>query len=276
MVTRKFALFLFLWFLMFSNFVHSASAEEDASLAKADMGFVQAVSRPDVKKLSSILDPDFTWTDWKGRTYSRTEILGSVPSSAANSSSAQIEQRLYGQVALVLAVSGKIHAARFWVRRSRGWSLLVYHEATLAEETRSGAPRPGECENPCKTLPYEPKNEAEKGIIASWQALETAVTNHESGIWAQHIADEFLLINSNNDHPFSKADRMAILDRQKQTQSPSAPIPLVSAQMFDFGDAVIMRANHRRENDAPVRVSRIWIKREGRWLMAFSEQTIVQ
>ena len=93
---------------------------------------------------------------------------------------------------------------------------------------------------------------------------------------ASHIADEFLLINSNNDHPFTKADRVAILDKQKLTGTSSAPIPLVSAKMFDFGDTVIMAANHRRGTDKPVRVSRIWIKRDGQWLMAFSEQTIVQ
>jgi hypothetical protein len=37
-----------------------------------------------------------------------------------------------------------------------------------------------------------------------------------------------------------------------------------------------MAAKHQRDIDKPVRVSRIWIKRDGQWLMAFSEQTIVQ
>lgn len=250
--------------------------KDDPSLKKADLAFLQAVSSSDKKTLSSTLDQDFSWTDSVGKTYTRDEVLQNTPSSPANSISSEIQQRLYGQVGLILATSGKTHAARFWVKRSDGWHLLIYHEATLAEEARSGAPRPKVCENPCKTLPYEPKNDAERGIITSWQALETAVTNHDSQTWAQHIADEFLLINSNNDHPFTKADRIAILDKQKQTGTSSAPIPLVSAQMFDFGDTVIMAAKHQRDIDKPVRVSRIWIKRDGQWLMAFSEQTIVQ
>jgi hypothetical protein len=259
-----------------ANLVPVAWAADDPSLKKADLGFVQAIAASDKKGLSSALDPDFTWTDSNGKTYMRKEVLQTIPTSSANSSAAENEQRLYGDVGLVMAVSGKTHAARFWVKDADGWRLLIYHEATLSEESRIGAPHPKDCENPCKTLPYTPKNDAEKGIIASWQALETAVTHHDSQIWGQHVADEFLLINSNNDHPFTKADRIAILDKQKQTGTASAPIPLVSAEMFDYGDTVIMAASHRRDSDKPVRVSRIWVQRNGLWLMAFSEQTIVQ
>lgn len=278
MLVRKMLAFVVFALLIASSaqLLPGAFAEDDPGLRKADSAFVQATSSSDKKALSSILDPEFTWTDSVGKTYSHDEVLQAPPASQANSSAAEVQQRLYGSVGLILATSGKTHAARFWVKRSQRWRLLIYHEATLADEGRSGAPRPKECENPCKTLPYEPKNDAEKGIIASWQALETAVTNHDSQTWGRHVADEFLLINSNNDHPFTKADRVAILDKQKLTGTASAPIPLVSAQMFDFGDTVIMAAKHQRDNDKPVRVSRIWIKHDGQWLMAFSEQTIVQ
>lgn len=276
-VKKAFAVFSFA-LLVFSSaqLLPNAFAADDPGLSKADSAFVQAASSSDKRALSSILDQGFTWTDSAGKTYTRAEVLKAPPASPAVAIGAEIEQRLYGNVGLILATSGKTHAARFWVKASNGWHLLVYHEATLAEEARSGGPRPKDCENPCKTLPYEPKNDAERGIITSWQALETAVTNHDSQIWGQHVADEFLLINSNNDHPFTKADRLAILDRQKQAGTPSGPIPLVSARMFDFGDTVIMTAMHKRDSDKPVRVSRIWIKRDGQWLMAFSEQTIVQ
>jgi hypothetical protein len=274
---RMSALVIFAWLIASSiQSLAGAVAEDDPALSKADVAFVHAASSADKKALTSILDSEFTWTDSAGKTYTRDEVLQSPPTSEANSGAAQVQQRLYGDVGLILATAGKKYASRFWVKRSEGWHLLIYHEATLAEEARSGAPRPKDCENPCKTLPYEPKNEAEKGVIASWQALETAVTNHDSESWSYHVADEFLLINSNNDHSFTKADRVAILDKQKVTGTSSAPIPLVSAQMFDFGDTVIMAAKHRRDNDKPVRVSRIWIRRHGQWVMAFSEQTIVQ
>ena len=141
-----------------TQLVPVALADEDSALKKADSAFVQAASAADKKALSSMLDPEFTWTDSAGKTFTRSEILRELPTTPANSTAAEIQQRSYGDVGLVLAVSGKTHAARFWVRRSKAWRLLIYHEATLAEEARSGAPRPKECENPCKTLfPTEPK-----------------------------------------------------------------------------------------------------------------------
>src|ERR1700682_278127 len=48
-------------------------------------------------------------------------------------------------------------------------------------------------------------NDAELSIIASWQALETAVTHHDAAGWAPHVAAEFVIINANNDHPMTKA-----------------------------------------------------------------------
>lgn len=253
-----------------------AQAEGGKDLLQSDKAFVESLAKPDRKTLSQLLDDNFAWTDSAGKTFSRSEVLEKIPVSSGDVGTAEIQKREYGDVGLIMATTGRVHVARFWVKRNGEWRLIVNHEATLSEEARSGAPRPKECENPCKTLPYKPKNDAERGIVASWQALETAVTNHQSEIWGQYVADEFLLINSNNDHPFTKADRMAILDKQKQTGTASAPIPLVSAKMFDFGDAVIMTAEHQRGDDKPVHVSRIWIKRDGKWLMAFSQQTIEQ
>ena len=132
------------------------------------------------------------------------------------------------------------------------------------------------CDNPCKTLPYRPRNEAEQGIVASWQALETGVATHDSAAWSPHIADEFVMVGSSNDHPLTKADRMATLDLQKQTGAPSAPAPLVSAQMFDFGDSVVMTCLHQPYTGKRIHVSRVWIKRNGHWIMAISYQTAIQ
>jgi hypothetical protein len=133
-----------------------------------------------------------------------------------------------------------------------------------------------ECENPCKGVPFKPANEAEAAIIASWQALETAVTAHDAAGWAPHIADEFVQISSNSDHPISKSGRMETLNKQKQSGVGSAPSPLVSAKMYDFGDAVIMTCLHQPHSGKPVHVSRLWIKRDGQWVMSISYQTAIQ
>jgi hypothetical protein len=188
-----------------------------------------------------------------------------------------VKQRTYGQVGALMSGRDKTNVLRIGVKRPAGWRLLVYHEVILGRQA-PGPAGPGvkECENPCKTVPYKPRNEAEQGIIASWQALETGVTNHDAAAWAPHIADEFVMLGSSNDHPLAKADRIATLNLQKQTGFASAPAPLVSAQMFDFGDAVVMTCHHQPYTGKPVHVSRLWIKRNGQWVMSISYQTTMQ
>ena len=107
-------------------------------------------------------------------------------------------------------------------------------------------------------------------------SLETGVANHDAAAWAPHIADEFAMLSSANDHPLTKSDRIATLNLQKQSGRGSAPSPLVSAEMFDFGDSVIMTCMHQPYTGKPVHVSRLWIKRNGKWVMSISFQTTIQ
>jgi hypothetical protein len=253
-------------------------AADDQSLLQVDREFVQAAAKGDSATVSRLLDPDFTWTDAAGKTQSRAEVLNSLPSPAlGNESGVQAKQRPYGQVGAVMSGREKIHVLRLWVRRSAGWHLLVYHEVALRQQASTPAgPGVRECENPCRTLPYKPKNESEQAIITAWQALETGVTNHDASAWSPHIAEEFTMLGSTNDHPLTKADRIATLNLQKQTGFASAPAPLVSAQMFDFGDAVVMTCLHQPYTGKSVHVSRLWIKRDGKWIMSISYQTTIQ
>lgn len=255
-----------------------ATAAEDQSFFQADHEFLQAAGKHDAAILGKLLDADFTWTDADGKTRARAEVLDSVPALAlGNEAGAEVKQQTYSQVSAVMSGRDHTYVLRLWVRRTAGWRLLVYHEVTLGRQT-SGSSGSGvaNCENPCKTLPYKPRNAAEQGIIASWQALETGVTNHDAAAWSPHIADEFVMLGSSNDHPLSKADRIATLNLQKQTGRGSAPAPLVSAQMFDFGDAVVMTCLHQPYTGKPIHVSRLWIKRNGQWVMSISYQTTIQ
>ena len=269
---------VFAGILVFLSLSSSVRAADEQSVLQADREFVQAAAKGDTATVGRILDADFMWTDSDGKTRTRAEVLDSLPTpTLGNESGAQVKQRTYSQVGAVMSGRDKTHVLRLWVHRPTGWRLLVYHEVTLGRQT-AGSSGPGvkDCENPCKTLPYKPRNEAEQGIIASWQALETGVTNHDSAAWAPHIAEDFVMLGSSNDHPLSKADRIATLNLQKQTGFPSAPAPLVSAQMFDFGDAVVMTCQHQPYSGKAVHVSRLWIKRNGQWVMSISYQTTMQ
>ena len=254
-----------------------ATADEP-SLLQIDNDFVQAAAKDDKAAVGRLLDADFTWTDADGKTRTRADVRKSLPTPAlGNETGAQLRPRTYGQVGAVMSGRDKVHVLRIWVKRSAGWRLIVYHEVALGRQDPA-PPGPGvnECQNPCKTVPFNPKNEAEQAIISSWQALETGVTNHDASAWSPHIAEEFVMLGSTNEHPLSKADRIATLNLQKQTGHGSAPAPLVSAQMFDFGDAMVMTSLHQPYSGKPVHVSRLWIKRDGHWVMSISYQTTIQ
>jgi hypothetical protein len=260
------------------SFQSGAAADEEKTFLQADHEFVQAAATGNKAAVGKLVDADFTWTDAEGKTQTRPEVLQSLPTpSLGNESGAEVKQRTYGQVSAMMSNRDKVFVLRLWVKRAAGWRLLVYHEVALNQQaTSGGGSGVKDCENPCKTVPYKPRNEAEEGIITSWQALETGVTNHDAAAWAPHIADEFVMLSSNNDHPFSKADRIAVLNLQKETGRGSAPSPLVSAQMFDFGDAVVMTCLHQPFTGKPVHVSRLWVKKNGQWVMSISYQTTIQ
>lgn len=276
---RDTALVIACSFLLFSTIpCCSLAADAGQAVLQADHEFVKAALKEDTAKLKSLLDKDFTWCDSSGRILNVTEVLRSVPENPlGDESGAELKQLTYAEVGAVMAGRDKVQVLRLWVKRPAGWRLLVYHEVHLSDHPpAAGGTGVKDCENPCKTVPYQPKNEAERDVILSWQALETGVTHHDAAAWSPHIAEEFVMLNSNNDHPFAKADRIAILNKQKESGVASAPSPLVSAQMFDFGDAIVMTCLHQTHTGKHVHVSRLWIKRDGKWVMAISYQTLIQ
>lgn len=265
-------------FLLVIPIVRGIAVTEEASVLQADRKFVESAARGDGATVSELLDTEFTWTDAEGKTISREEALVALPKPAlGDEAGAHQVRQTRSQVEAIMADRDNIHVLRLWVKRGSSWRLLVYHEVALGRQQGSAhSSGVTDCENPCRTIPYKPKNAAEQAIIASWQALETGVTNHDAAAWAPHIADEFAMLSSANDHPLTKADRIAALNLQKQSARASAPSPLVSAQMFDFGDSVIMTCMHQPYTGKPVHVSRLWIKRDGRWVMSISFQTTIQ
>jgi hypothetical protein len=254
------------------------SEGSEAAVTAADHAFVEAAAKKDNEEIAKLLDADFTWTNAQGKTITRAEVIHSVPTSPMeDESSATIEHRDYGAVVTILSARERIHMLRVWVKRGANWRLLVYHEVSQADTAQSASGTGvKDCQNPCKTVPFQPKNESEQAVIASWQALETGVTNHDASAWSPHVDDSFVTVSSSSDHPVFKADRIATLNLQKQTGYPSAPAPLVSAQMFDFGNTIVMTCLHQPYKGKPIHVSRVWLKKNGQWLMAISFQTTIQ
>jgi hypothetical protein len=233
-----------------------------------------------------LLEANFTWTDSLGNVRSRLEILQALgvgkdlptqASDGAGDGAASPEPvttaHVYSQVGVIQENRGKLYVLRVWIKRAAGWRLLVYHAVSTGARAPAEADRP-ECENPCNTVPFEPRNEDEREVIRAYQSVERAVTARDSAVWAAHIADDFFAVTSNSDRPLDKTTRMAGLDNQKVAGI--APFPLVSARMLEFGDAMVMASLQQPPRGLPLRVTRIWFKRNEVWLEAYSYQTTIQ
>ena len=253
-----------------------ADPAADEAMSQADRAFVQAVAKADKTALEKLLDVDFTWTDFEGTMRTRTQVLQNLPKPAiTNEKDLQIKQYNYGELGDVQANLGRAHALRVWAKRTDGWKAIAYQEVMSLETPPSFAPGAGkDCENPCKSIPYAPKNETERQVAAAYSKLETAAMAHNSAVFATMVGDEFVAASSNSNKIYDKRGRMDDFDHSKMAGV--APTPLVSARMFEFGDAVLMVSEHKPDRGNPLHVTRVWVKRNGNWVETLSFQTSVQ
>ena len=252
--------------------------DHNPDVLAADHSLVAALAKGDKAAADKMFDAEFVWTNSSGDTIVRAHVLESLPKPPlGDESGAQASQRTYGQVGAVQVSSGKVHILRIWVQRPAGWRLLDYHE--VAQRTGAAPPAgPGtnDCENPCKGVPYTPKDEAEKGILKSWGQLETAVTNHDPKSWSPHFLDEFVLISSGGTDPVTKAGRLEQLSKPGFGPAPPQLAASPEVRFIHFGNSVVMIAQANPYAGKPAHISRVWVLRDGMWRMAFSYQTTVQ
>jgi hypothetical protein len=246
-----------------------------SDLVQSDDALKTALFNGDSSATAALLDDDFTWVDCNGRLFDKKQTASVLPKPPfGNEAGLEPIGQTYGDVATIAVEHGKVFVLRIWVRRAAGWRLLIYHEVSQNLPMAPHGPGRKEWDNPCHTLPYQPRNVDEHDCLAAWQRLEIAVMHHEPEIWAQHVADEFLVVGATRRH--SKADRKAVIEEQNRTNANSAPAPLVSARLFGFKDAMVMVCEHQPFHGKAARVSRVFVKRGGRWLMAVSFQTTQQ
>lgn len=247
----------------------------DDDLLTVDGALVAALARRETAAVVALLDHEFSWIDGNGRLLTKQQAAQDLPPPLLGAETGLIPAIYrYGDVAHVTTGRDKVYVLRIWVRRAQGWRLLTYHEVSQSVPTAPHGPGRKDWDNPCRTLPYEPRNADERDCLAAWQRLETAVMTHDAETWAQYVADEFRVVGAARRH--GKADRKAVIKEQKRTDANSAPSPLVSARLYRFPDAIVMSCEHQPFHGKAARVSRVFVKRNGQWLMAVSFQTTRQ
>jgi hypothetical protein len=253
------------YYILIAGSALCSGQDPESAMLLADRAFVQAEATADKAAFEKLSDADFTRTDADAPS-----AANSKPSRAREQ--AELKHYLYGDIGDVQENAGRFHVLRVWVKRPSGWKIIVYQEVLSLETPPSFAPGAGkDCENPCKMVPYHPKNETERQVIAAYSKLETAAMAHNSPVFSTMVGDEFVAASSNSNKISDKRGRMADFDHAKMAGV--APTPLVSAQLLDFGDAVLMRSEHKPDRGKPLHVTRIWVKRNGSWVETLSYQT---
>jgi uncharacterized protein DUF4440 len=249
------------------------AADSEQSLLQADRAAFESGSLSPALN-DSLLDKNFTWTEPSGKTRNKSEILKALRSRKHLAvEGGPIVAHAHGQVGIIQESSEKIYVLRIWIKRNTRWQLLIYHAVSIGAPSSTASDHEI-CDNPCNTVPFHPRNKDESDVIRTYQAVERAVTAHDSAAWGSHISDDFFAVTSNSDRPLDKATRIAGLDNQKVAGI--APFPLVSARMFEFGDTMIMASHQQPLRGLPLHVTRVWFNRNGAWLEAYSYQTTIQ
>jgi len=257
-----------------------ADDAEQAAL-QADRSLLSALGKADKIETGKLLDADFVWTDGEGKSLKKAEVLGDLPTYAAdNQGDENVQTHFYGQVETVLGVHHNARFLRVWVKRPGGWREFVELDTPISTRTApasvEAAAGQGDCENPCRTVPYKPTTAMDKAILADWQKTKMEEWHPDAVDWPMHIADEFLIINNTTIR--NKAERVAIAQKQQAAGVGTPGDPITSMEIHDFGDnAAVMISHHvPHRGGKPYYNVRVWTLRDGRWQLAVSQQSTIQ
>ena len=272
--------------LVTAHIVRTRAQSAEESVAAADRALADALRTGDRAIARKLLSLQFSYTDEAGRTYSRHEFLADLKNlSAATEGDPKLT--MYGLLATVTGErkSADGNAAFFldiWVKQKGAWRALARHNVVVADGAAAVASSRDEdnaieCTNPCQTMPYRVRSPAEQDVLNSFLAVEKASIAHDAQEWSKHVADEFMLYRSGY-APIDKAARIAAIEQRKRDGSPVTVGEIQAVRLSVYGDAAAMITTQTVPDNSrpPYRAARVWVRRNGQWLMTISVQTDIQ
>ena len=274
---------------VFAELRAQTAPSEDALLLEADQALGTAMRADDKSVVRKLLSLQFTFVDANGKIHERKDFLVDLKTAAAAPPSDPVV-KIYGRIGMVTghrkSIDGRdVFFLDIWAKQKRAWRALVSQEVVLAATdtprpvpVQSGAAAaPYDCKNPCQTIPYRVRSPAEQDIVNSFQAIERAAVGHDAAEWSKHIADEFVLYGSGR-APIPKSGRIAAINRQKENNTPVTVGEVQAMRLSVYDDAAAMIATHALADNSrpPYQAARVWVKRNGQWLMAISVQTDIK
>jgi hypothetical protein len=283
---RALALVLLAASLIAAHIVRTRAQSAEELVATADRSLADAMRTGDRSVARRLLALQFTYTDAAGRAYSRHDFLTSLKNLSALTTG-DPKLTMYG---LLATVTGERKAADgstaffldIWVKQKGAWRALARQDVVLADGAApiASAREDGkaiECTNPCQTMPYRVRSPAEQDVLNSFLAIEKASIAHDAAEWSKHVSDDFLLYRTGY-APVDKATRLAAIERQKQAATPVTVGEIQAVRLSVYGDAAAMITTQMVPDNSrpPYRASRVWVRRNGQWVMTVSVQTDIQ
>jgi hypothetical protein len=266
--------------------VAPAAGGDGALVLAADAALSQALRTADKSSARRLLSLEFSYVDEDGKIHERKEFLGDLKAAAAAAvGDPQVEA--YGRIATVTGHRKTVHDSDvffldIWAKQKGAWRALAMQDVVLAADAPQDPavappPKPYQCSNPCQTIPYRVRSPTEQDIINSFQAIDKATVAHDADEWSKHIADEFVLYRSGR-APIAKADRIATIERQKQSNAGIAVGEVQAMRLTAYDNGAAMTASHVMADNSrpPYRAARVWVRRNNQWLMVISVQTDVK
>lgn len=260
----------------------AAAASGGKSVRQTDHSFVAALAAGNKEAVSRLLDSHFEWTNQEGKTRSKSEALAAFRSLAAdNQHDTDVKVHTYRRIVIVFGRHKSSWFSRIWVRRAAGWRLFTDMDTPAPKGNRmvlpSGKPGPiGDCDNPCRTIPFKPSTAADRAAITEWQKTKVDEWHPNIKDWSKHVAREFIIIN---DHygAIDKPERVALGVKWQKEGIGRPGAPVLSMKMYDFGNTVISISRHvPYHGGKPYYNLRVFVHRNGHWPIAWSQQTTIQ
>jgi len=156
------------------------AAQDGADVVRAnEQGVAAAIRNKDRRALGTFLAAKFTWVDPTGTTRPKSDVMKTIGLLAPpGQDETDVKTNFYGPIATVLGTRKDARFVRVWVKRLLGWRLLVVMETPIPREASArasveAAAGEGDCDNPCRTVPFRPKTDVDRAILAAWQKTKT-------------------------------------------------------------------------------------------------------
>jgi hypothetical protein len=281
---------------LFAAFAFSKAqplSNDNVQVLAADTALGKAMRSGDKATVRRYLALQFSLVDADGKIFARKDFLADLKSVAAPAAASDVKVRGYGLLALVTgrhrsARAGNVFFLDVWVRQKGAWRALLMQEVAIAAEDAppaapalaaapAAADPPHECKNPCRTIPYRVRSLAEQEVLDTFQAIMKAVFAHDAKDWGNRVADEFVVYASDR-APIPKSGRIAAIERQKDRRAAVAVAAVETMRLAVYGDGALMVATAAGpdETHPRYRAARVWVRRDGRWLMAISADTDIK